>query len=83
VCAAVFYQPEVEEGGRAASGGAQDVAPEPPLATVVGTEFHGLCPFPGGLFRAGFLAFFLSFKFFLGFRRPNLITGLSGCQTPD
>ena len=31
--------------------------------------------------RPFFLSFFLSF--FLGFRRPNLITGLSGWRTPD
>ena len=32
-----------------------------------------------------FLSFFLHFfrSFFLGFRRPNLITGLSGWGTPD
>jgi len=61
VCVVLFYQPEGEEDGCAANGGALD--PQPPRATGVGPEFHGLCPFPGGLFRAGFFFPFFFFCF--------------------
>jgi len=48
VCVALFYGPEGEEDGCAASGGAS--APESPHATGVGPESLTFCPFPGSNF---------------------------------